>query len=100
MKFRLSLALVLAALLLTPSLAKASSAPQPAPAAGPFLAALAAQASCAGAASQTAADLTPTPLFRTAPLPCGPCSGTLCSGKFVGEGCGTSTTTRCEIGPA
>ena len=95
MKLRLSVSLLLAALLL-PSLAMAAPASGPQPAPGALLAALALDTpGCAGAASPV---LTPQPLFRD--VSCGDCSSTFCAGKSVGDVCGTSTNTHCQIIPS
>ena len=102
MKLRLSFPLVLLALLLLPSLALAAPAsgpqPQPDPAANQLFADLAPEAPSCNSA--VASSLTPEPLRMSAPLPCGSCSGTLCTGKFVGEACGIATNFRCVIGPS
>lgn len=97
MKLR-SLALLVAALLL-PSLALAAPASAPQPAPNALLAALALDVpNCAGTASTA---LTPQPLFSDDVILCGStCSATLCTGKFVGQVCGSSTTTHCVSVPS
>ncbi len=97
MKLR-TLALLLAALLL-PSLALTAPASAPQPGPNALLAALSLDApNCAGTASTA---LTPQPLFRDDVILCGSsCSATLCAGKFVGQVCGSSTTTHCVSVPS
>jgi hypothetical protein len=96
MKLRMSLPLILVALLLIPSLAMAASASGPDPAASRLFADLAPEApSCNGAVSPA---LTPEPQFQSDPLFCGTCSNAACAGKFVGASCSMLFPAHCVRG--